>query len=157
MFGAIGLPELIIIVLIVLLIFGARMVPAFGRSLGQGVGEFRATDRVAIIPTLSADARGATPDLRYARGVQAGNLAELFGLSTSGVRWGQVVVVVIGTWLSGNAFTRRFFRPGNGILDPGGCIVLHLARPHDVRARIRRVGHWALDAHGVRTVCGIAR
>lgn len=46
---------------------------------------------------------GVTPDARYARGVSAGSLAELFGIGRSGLRWPQVLVVMLGTWFSGNA------------------------------------------------------
>lgn len=41
MFGNIGLPELLLILAIVLLIFGANKVPEIARSLGKGVRAFR--------------------------------------------------------------------------------------------------------------------
>jgi sec-independent protein translocase protein TatA len=37
----IGLPELLIVLLIILLLFGARRLPEMGRSLGQGMREFK--------------------------------------------------------------------------------------------------------------------
>ncbi|MBI4481802.1 MAG: twin-arginine translocase TatA/TatE family subunit [Acidobacteria bacterium] len=41
MFGTIGFPELIIIFLVALLIFGPRKLPELGKSLGRGLAEFR--------------------------------------------------------------------------------------------------------------------
>ena len=38
---AIGTPELIIILVIVLIIFGVGRLPQVGRSIGQGIREFR--------------------------------------------------------------------------------------------------------------------
>ena len=41
MLGSIGMPELLIILLIVIVIFGARRLPELGKSLGQGIKNFR--------------------------------------------------------------------------------------------------------------------
>jgi sec-independent protein translocase protein TatA len=41
MFGSIGMPELVIILVIALIIFGPRKLPELGRSLGKSIGEFR--------------------------------------------------------------------------------------------------------------------
>jgi TatA/E family protein of Tat protein translocase len=41
MFGSIGMPELIIIFVIALIIFGPRKLPELGRSLGRSIAEFR--------------------------------------------------------------------------------------------------------------------
>jgi sec-independent protein translocase protein TatA len=41
MFGSIGVPELIMIFLVALLLFGPRKLPEIGRSLGKALGEFR--------------------------------------------------------------------------------------------------------------------
>jgi TatA/E family protein of Tat protein translocase len=41
MFGSIGMPELVIIFVIALIIFGPRKLPELGRSLGRSLGEFR--------------------------------------------------------------------------------------------------------------------
>jgi TatA/E family protein of Tat protein translocase len=39
--GPIGMPELIIILVLALIIFGPRKLPELGRSLGKSIGEFR--------------------------------------------------------------------------------------------------------------------
>ena len=41
MFGSIGMPELIIIFIIALIVFGPRKLPELGRSLGRGIAEFK--------------------------------------------------------------------------------------------------------------------
>jgi sec-independent protein translocase protein TatA len=41
MFGNIGWPELLIVLVIVLVIFGAKRLPEAGRSLGAGMREFK--------------------------------------------------------------------------------------------------------------------
>jgi TatA/E family protein of Tat protein translocase len=45
MFGSLGVPELILIFVVVLIVFGPRRIPEIGRTLGKALGEFRkATD-----------------------------------------------------------------------------------------------------------------
>ena len=41
--GPIGLPELILILLLLLLIFGASRLPEIGKSLGQAITNFRSS------------------------------------------------------------------------------------------------------------------
>ena len=39
--GPLGTPEIIIILVVLLLLFGARRLPEMGRSLGKGMREFK--------------------------------------------------------------------------------------------------------------------
>ena len=41
MFGSFGLPELLVILVIVVVIFGASKLPQLGRGLGEGISNFR--------------------------------------------------------------------------------------------------------------------
>jgi sec-independent protein translocase protein TatA len=41
MFGGLGTPEIILIVLVILLLFGAKKIPDFAQGLGKGIREFR--------------------------------------------------------------------------------------------------------------------
>jgi sec-independent protein translocase protein TatA len=41
MFGSLGMPELIVIVVIALIVFGPRKLPELGRALGRGIAEFK--------------------------------------------------------------------------------------------------------------------
>jgi len=41
MFGSVGAPELILIFILALLVFGPRKLPELGRALGKGINEFR--------------------------------------------------------------------------------------------------------------------
>jgi sec-independent protein translocase protein TatA len=41
MFGSLGLPEILLILLIVILIFGTSRIPELGRGLGEGIKNFR--------------------------------------------------------------------------------------------------------------------
>jgi sec-independent protein translocase protein TatA len=45
MFGSLGIPELIVIFVVALLVFGPKRLPEIGRTLGKALGEFKkATD-----------------------------------------------------------------------------------------------------------------
>jgi sec-independent protein translocase protein TatA len=41
MFGSIGMPELILIFVVALLVFGPKKLPDIGKSLGKGLAEFK--------------------------------------------------------------------------------------------------------------------
>ncbi|MCH7494071.1 twin-arginine translocase TatA/TatE family subunit [bacterium] len=77
--GAIGSPEIIVIGIIVLILFGASKVKEFSRSIGQSVGEFKgglkqgervakeaASDppQEADPPDQASESEGDEPDIR---------------------------------------------------------------------------------------------
>jgi sec-independent protein translocase protein TatA len=41
MLGKVGIPELIIILMIIILIFGANRLPEIGRGIGKGIRNFK--------------------------------------------------------------------------------------------------------------------
>lgn len=41
MFGSIGMPELILILVVALLVFGPKKLPEIGKSIGKGLAEFK--------------------------------------------------------------------------------------------------------------------
>ncbi len=41
MFGSLGVPELLILLLIVIIIFGAGKLPQLGKGLGEGIRNFK--------------------------------------------------------------------------------------------------------------------
>lgn len=51
MLGRVGLPELIIIVLIIILIFGAKRLPDIGRGIGKGIKNFKDATKDGPGPT----------------------------------------------------------------------------------------------------------
>lgn len=61
MLGGIGMPELLIILVIVLIIFGAGKISEIGGALGRGISEFRKNsnpDEKKDAPAADADASG---------------------------------------------------------------------------------------------------
>ena len=62
MFGSLGMPELIVIFVIALVVFGPRKLPELGRSLGRGIAEFKkATNEVSSEITNAMDDNRYTP------------------------------------------------------------------------------------------------
>jgi sec-independent protein translocase protein TatA len=47
-FGSLGLPEMLIILAIILLIFGANRLPDIGRGIGQGIKNFKAATKDSL-------------------------------------------------------------------------------------------------------------
>lgn len=63
MFG-LGLPELIVIFVIALVVFGPKKLPELGKALGRGIAEFkRATDEVKSTIETEVRAAESTIDL----------------------------------------------------------------------------------------------
>jgi sec-independent protein translocase protein TatB len=62
MFGSIGFPELIMIFIVVLLVFGPKKLPEFAKLLGKAVREFR---------TTVDEAKAAIEDEIYKEGLTA--------------------------------------------------------------------------------------
>jgi sec-independent protein translocase protein TatA len=64
--GFIGMPELIVLGLVLLLIFGPKRLPEMGRSLGRGMREFKDSvskdgshDRLAVPEELTREREAA--------------------------------------------------------------------------------------------------
>jgi len=53
--GAPGLPEILIILVILLLLFGAKKLPELSRSIGKSLGEFKKGQREGNLPEKEND------------------------------------------------------------------------------------------------------
>ena len=51
MLGRIGLPELLIILTIIILIFGANRLPEIGRGIGKGIRNFKEANKEGKEPS----------------------------------------------------------------------------------------------------------
>jgi len=56
MFGSLGLPELLVILLIVIIIFGANKLPQLGKGIGQGLRNFKESVKGEDSPQPPKDA-----------------------------------------------------------------------------------------------------
>ena len=73
MLGSIGMPELIIIFIIALIVFGPRKLPELGRSLGKSLAEFkRATNELksTLEDEIRLEEQKATLDAQRAQATQ---------------------------------------------------------------------------------------
>ena len=68
MFGPLGMPEIIMIFVVGLLLFGPRKMPQIGRSIGRALGEFRRASnefkRTVEDEVAAEDIRAVEKDLR---------------------------------------------------------------------------------------------
>ncbi len=55
--GRIGLPELIVIVVVIIILFGAKRLPEIGRALGKAIKEFKKASK-----EIEDDVKGAIED-----------------------------------------------------------------------------------------------
>ncbi len=53
--GAPGLPEILIILVILLLLFGAKKLPELSRSIGKSLGEFKKGQREGNLPDINKE------------------------------------------------------------------------------------------------------
>ena len=82
MLPSVGMPELIIILVIALIIFGPRKLPELGRSLGKSIGEFRKASN-ELKSTLEEEIRleeqkeqRAKVEAEQASAIQAGSMTQ---------------------------------------------------------------------------------
>jgi len=74
MFGNLGFPELVIIMVVILLLFGAKRIPEIAGSMGKGIREFKknindATREVTSETTVDNQNRLTAPDIERQRTV----------------------------------------------------------------------------------------
>jgi TatA/E family protein of Tat protein translocase len=71
MFGSLGFPELLMIFVVALIVFGPRKLPEIGRTLGKALGEFKkATDELKN--TIEKEVR--VEELKEFKNIMPGNL-----------------------------------------------------------------------------------
>ena len=62
MFGSLGLPELLILLAIVVLIFGVNKLPKLGKGLGEGIRNFKSSVRTEEKTASDENGQDATND-----------------------------------------------------------------------------------------------
>ena len=62
MFGSLGLPELLILLAIVVLIFGVNKLPKLGKGLGEGIRNFKNSVRTEDKTASDENGQAATQD-----------------------------------------------------------------------------------------------
>jgi len=73
MFGNLGFPELVIIMVVILLLFGAKRIPEIAGSMGKGIREFKKNindaTREVTSDTSDTSNRLTSPDIERQRTV----------------------------------------------------------------------------------------
>ena len=64
-FGPLGTPELIIIAILILVLFGAKKLPTFARSLGKSMGEFKKAKDEFEKELHNAQAEAERPQIQH--------------------------------------------------------------------------------------------
>jgi sec-independent protein translocase protein TatA len=62
MFGNLGFPELLIIMVVILLLFGAKRIPEIAGSMGKGIREFKKNINDATREVTAETRAGIEPD-----------------------------------------------------------------------------------------------
>ena len=62
MFGSLGLPELLILLAIVVLIFGVNKLPKLGKGLGEGIRNFKGSVRTEDKTAWDENGQAAAKD-----------------------------------------------------------------------------------------------
>ena len=62
MFGSVGPMEILLVLLIVVFLFGARRIPEIARGLGEGIRNFRSSLKGADEPPTDAAKHAERPD-----------------------------------------------------------------------------------------------
>jgi sec-independent protein translocase protein TatA len=60
--GSIGLPELLIVLVIIIIVFGVGKLPEIGGALGRGIREFRTASQGLDTEKKEADAKTETKE-----------------------------------------------------------------------------------------------
>jgi sec-independent protein translocase protein TatA len=82
MFGALGPNELMIILLLVFILFGASKLPELARSLGKSMGEFKKAQREAELELIEFERQ--LREGKYKRRSDLEKVAKELGVNTEG-------------------------------------------------------------------------
>ncbi len=66
--AGLGWQELVIVLVIIMIIFGAGKLPEIAKSLGQGVKEFREEAQAPVVPAKTTASSSVVTDTRAANG-----------------------------------------------------------------------------------------
>jgi sec-independent protein translocase protein TatA len=87
MFGEIGFDKLLLLLVVFLLLFGAKRIPEIGRSLGKGIREFKGSLAGLDEPLESVRLAGADDSRTLGRALPLAGLdADAVALETQAVR-----------------------------------------------------------------------